>query len=68
MRTRTLDRVKFPYVYLEATYLHLRNTSQQVTSMAVVVATEVSAAGQREIFGLDVGDSEDEVFSKDFMT
>jgi hypothetical protein len=60
-RTRALDHVGFPYVYLDATYLHVRNTSQQVTSMAVVVATGVSATGQREILGLDVDDSEDEV-------
>lgn len=30
--------------------------------MAVVVATGVTATGEREILGLDVGDSEDEVF------
>jgi transposase-like protein len=67
-RTRTLDHVGFPYVYLDATYLHVRNTSSQVTSMAVVVATGVTATGEREILGLDVGDSEDEVFWKGFMT
>jgi len=67
-RTRVLDHVAFPYVYLDATYLHVRNTSQQVTSMAVVVATGVTATGQREILGLDVGDSEDEVFWRGFMT
>jgi len=67
-RTRTLDHVGFPYVYLDATYLHVRNTNSQVTSMAVVVATGVSATGHREILGLDVGDSEDEVFWRGFMT
>ncbi|MFZ2015212.1 MAG: IS256 family transposase [Nocardioides sp.] len=67
-RTRTLDHVGFPYVYLDATYLHVRNHTQQVTSMAVVVATGVTATGEREILGLDVGDSEDEVFWKGFMT
>ena len=67
-RTRTLDHVEFPYVYLDATYLHVRNQASQVTSMAVVVATGVTATGQREILGLDVGDSEDEVFWKGFMT
>jgi transposase-like protein len=39
-----------------------------VTSMAVIVATGVTATGKREILGLDVGDSEDEVFWKGFMT
>ena len=67
-RTRTLDHVEFPYVYLDATYLHVRNQTSQVVSMAVVVATGVTATGQREILGLDVGDSEDEVFWKGFMT
>jgi transposase-like protein len=67
-RTRPLDHVEFPYVWLDATYLHVRNTASQVTSMAVVVATGVTATGQREILGLDVGDSEDEVFWKGFMT
>ena len=67
-RTRTLDHVAFPYVYLDATYLHVRNQVSQVTSMAVVVATGVTATGEREILGLDVGDSEDEVFWKGFMT
>jgi putative transposase len=67
-RTRTLDHVEFPYVYLDATYLHVRNQSSQVVSMAVVVATGVTATGEREILGLDVGDSEDEVFWKGFMT
>jgi len=67
-RTRGLDHVEFPYVYLDATYLHVRNTSSMVTSMAVVVATGVSSTGEREILGLDVGDSEDEVFWKGFMS
>jgi transposase-like protein len=38
-RTRQLDHVEFHYVYLDATYLHVRNATSQVTSMAVVVAT-----------------------------
>ncbi len=52
-RTRILDHVAFPYIYLDATYLHVRNTTGQVTSMAVVVATGITATGQREILGLD---------------
>ena len=67
-RTRPLDHAAFPYVYLDATYLHVRNATQQVTSMAVVVATGVTATGTREILGLDVGDSEDEVFWRAFLT
>jgi transposase-like protein len=67
-RTRPLDHTGFPYVYLDATYLHVRNQTSQVVSMAVVVATGVTAAGEREILGLDVGDSEDEVFWRGFLT
>jgi putative transposase len=61
-RTRRLDHVEFPYIYLDATYLHVRNQSSQVCSMAVVIATGITATGEREVLGVDVGDSEDEVF------
>src|SRR5690606_27795365 len=37
------------------------------TSRAVVVATAVTADGNREVLGLDVGDSEDEVFWTAFL-
>jgi transposase-like protein len=66
-RTRRLDHVEFPYVYLDATYLHVRNSASQVCSMAVVVATGITAEGSREVLGLDVGDSEDEVFWRGFL-
>jgi transposase-like protein len=70
-RTRRLDHTEFPYVFLDATYLHVRSGATaggQVTSKAVVVATGVTADGRREILGLDVGDSEDEVFWRAFLT
>ena len=66
-RTRPLDHVEFPYVYLDATYLHVRNQSSQVVSMAVVVATGITAEGNREILGCDIGDSEDETFWRGFL-
>ncbi len=66
-RTRRLDAVEYPYVFLDATYLHVR-TDHLVTSKAVVVATAVAADGRREILGVDVGDSEDEVFWRGFLT
>jgi transposase-like protein len=66
-RTRRLDHIEFPYVYLDATYLHVRNTASQVTSMAVVIATGITAVGEREVLGVDVGDSEDEVFWRGFL-
>ena len=40
----------------------------QVVSKAVVVATGVTGDGGREILGLDVGDSEDETFWREFLT
>jgi transposase-like protein len=70
-RTRRLDHTEFPYVFVDATYLHVRTSTSsggQVTSKAVVVATGVTADGRREILGLDVGDSEDEVFWRAFLT
>ena len=66
-RTRRLDHIEFPYVYLDATYLHVRNATSQVTSMAAVVATGITADGAREVLGIDVGDSEDEVFWRGFL-
>ena len=44
-RTRTLGHIEFPYVYLDATYLHVRNSTGQVVSMAVVVASGIAADG-----------------------
>src|SRR6476620_1118922 len=67
-RTRALDHAEFPYVYLDATYLHVRTEHAMVVSKAVVVATGVTADGRREVLGLDVGDSEDEVFWRGFLT
>jgi putative transposase len=67
-RTRPLEHTEFPYVYLDATYLNVRNATGQVTSMAVVVATGIAADGSREVLGVDVGDSEDETFWRAFLT
>jgi putative transposase len=68
-RSRPLHHTTFPYLFLDATYLHVRRTgaSGQVTSMAVVIATGVTATGGREVLGVDVGDSEDEVFWRSFL-
>ncbi len=65
-RSRPLHHTTFPYVFVDATYLHVRRTGQ-VTTMAVVVATGVTANGGREILGVDIGDSEDEVFWRGFL-
>jgi len=65
-RERTLDHVRFPYVFLDATYVkaHQKPT---VVSKAIVVATGVSATGEREILGFAVGDSEDGAFWTAFL-
>ncbi len=67
-RNRTLGHVEFPYVYLDATYIHVRDDALgQVVSRAVVIATGITATGQREILGVDIGDSEDETFWTRFL-
>ena len=60
-RARSLGHVEFPYVYCDATYLKGRIRGQ-VVSRAVVVATGITATGEREVLGLSVGDSEDKAF------
>lgn len=66
-RTRRLDHGRFPYVFLDATYLHVR-ADHHVVSKAVVIATGVREDGHREVLGLTVGDSEDELFWRTFLT
>jgi len=65
-RTRRLDHMEFPYVFVDATYVKAR-VDHRIVSRAVVIATGVSADGNREVLGLDVGDSEDEVFWTQFL-
>ncbi|HEX9864174.1 MAG TPA: IS256 family transposase [Acidimicrobiia bacterium] len=65
-RDRSLDHIEFPYVFVDATYLHGRR-DHRVVSRAVVVATGVADDGNREVLDLDVGDSEDEVFWTTFL-
>lgn len=67
LRTRRLDHQPFVYVWLDATYLHVRE-NRHVVSKAVVIATGLRADGHREVLGLDVGDSENETFWREFLT
>jgi transposase-like protein len=60
-RNRRLDHTRFPYVFADATYLKGR-VRGRVVSRAVVVATGVTATGDREVLGIEVGDSEDQAF------
>jgi transposase-like protein len=65
---RPLDHAHFPYVYLDATYLHGRlGRNLQVVSRAVVVAIGINALGYREVLGIAVGDSEAEGFWRQFL-
>ena len=66
-KERRLDHTSFPYIWLDATYLHVRD-DHHVVSKAVVIATGVSAQGHREVLGFGVGDSEDEVFWRSFLS
>jgi putative transposase len=65
-RDRPLDHVPFPYVFLDATYIKGR-VRGRVVSRAVVIATGVTATGDREVLGIDVGDSEDGAFWTAFL-
>jgi putative transposase len=64
-RTRPLEG-PYPYVWLDATYLKVRDQGR-VVSMAVVIAIGVRATGEREVLGLDVGPSEDGAFWLQFL-
>lgn len=67
-RQRPLGQISFSYVYLDATYINVRDVDLgQVVSRAVVVATAINTDGNREVLGLDVGDSEDETFWTRFL-
>jgi putative transposase len=65
-RTRRLDHVAFPYLFCDATYVKGR-VRGRVVSRAVVVVTGVTANGDREVLGCDVGDSEDGAFWTAFL-
>ena len=64
-RNRPLEP-PFVYVFLDATYIKGR-VKGRVVSRAVVIATGVTAGGDREVLGLDVGDSEDGAFWTAFL-
>jgi putative transposase len=64
-RTRKLDG-EFPYVFCDATYVKAR-VKGRVVSRAVVIATGVTSTGEREVLGVEVGDSEDGAFWTAFL-
>lgn len=64
-RNRPLEDV-YPYIWLDATYLKVREGGR-VVSMAMVVATGVRQNGEREVLGFDLGLSEDGAFWMEFL-
>lgn len=56
----------WPYVWLDATYLKVREAGR-VVSVAVTVAVGANSAGRREILGLAIGASEAETFWTEFL-
>ena len=65
-RTRPLDHVEFPYVFVDATFVKGR-VRGRVVSRAIVVATGVTAGGDREVLGVDIGDTENGAFWTAFL-
>lgn len=65
-RDRALGHAEFPYVFVDATYVKAR-VRGRVVSRAVVIATGVTATGDREVLGVEVGDSEDGAFWTAFL-
>jgi putative transposase len=66
LRTRRLDHQPFVYVWLDATYVHVRER-RHVVSKAVVIATGLRIDGHREVLGVHIGDSENETFWSEFL-
>jgi putative transposase len=63
-----LDHARYPYVFLDATYLHGRlGLGQQGCSRAAVIAMGVNADGRRGQLGLQARDSKSEGFWKAFI-
>lgn len=64
-RQRQLQE-SYPYVWLDALYLKVRQ-NQRVVSLAMVIAVGVDEEGERHLLGFDLGGSEDEAFWLAFL-
>jgi putative transposase len=58
-RSRPLGDDAYPYLWLDATYVKVREAGR-VVSMAALVATGVAATGERRILGLELASGNDE--------
>jgi transposase-like protein len=56
----------WPYLWIDATYVKVRE-SGRIVSVAVIIAVGVNSDGRREVLGLDIGPSEAEPFSTEFL-
>jgi putative transposase len=57
---------EWPYVWLDATYLKVRQNGR-IVSVAAIIAVGVNGDGRREVLGLAIGPSEAETFWTDFL-
>jgi transposase-like protein len=57
---------EWPYLWLDATYLKVRDGGR-IVSVAAIIAVAVSSDGRREIVGLGIGPSEAEPFWSGFL-
>ena len=58
-RSRPLDGEAYPYLWLDATYVKVRE-ARRVTSMATLVAIGVATTGERRVLGLELAAGNDE--------
>jgi transposase-like protein len=58
-RCRPLGEVAHPYLWLDATYVKVREAGR-VVSMAALVATGVAATGERRVLGIELAAGNDE--------
>ena len=65
-RARPLDAGPYPYLWLDALAIRVREQGR-IVRCACVVATAVNAEGYREILGLDTFTSEDEAAWRVFL-
>jgi transposase-like protein len=57
---------EWPYVWLDATYLKVRQDGR-IVSVAGIVAVGVNTDGRREVLGMTIGPSEAETFWTEFL-
>jgi putative transposase len=58
-RSRSLATERYPYLWLDATYVKVREAGR-VVSMAALIATGVAASGERRVLGLELAPGNDE--------